>query len=103
MSAIPSTKVVNYVALKTFFRVGLNDPIRSHLPGGKIHWSLEKYIDHALLLSGSLFIVGIAGEKHSYPTVPTTPEQFMSGVVHVMSAKPETAHVMSTNPGPTHI
>ncbi len=63
----------NGVVLKDIFRVRLNDLIRPWLPGGKIHWSLEQYIDHALLLSGSSFTVGIADEEHSYPTVPTTP------------------------------
>ncbi len=45
----------NNVVLNDMFRVGLNEPIRSRLPEGKIHWSLEKYIDHALLLSGSSY------------------------------------------------
>ncbi len=40
------------VALKDLFRVGLNEIIRFLLPGEKIHWSLEKYIDNALLLAG---------------------------------------------------
>ncbi len=45
----------NNVVLNDMFRVGLNEPIRSRLPEGKIHWSLEQYIDHALLLSGSSY------------------------------------------------
>ncbi len=43
----------NDVALKDLFWVGLNEPIRFLLPGGKIHRSLQKYIDHALFLAGS--------------------------------------------------
>lgn len=81
----------NDVALKDIFRVGLNEPICSQLPGGKIHWSLEEYIDHALFLAGSSFTVEIADEEHSYPKVPATSELFhvptvMSGVVHVTPA-----------------
>ncbi|MGL6081808.1 MAG: hypothetical protein ACRC4N_04845, partial [Gammaproteobacteria bacterium] len=47
------------VALKDIFRRGLDDvSIRRLLPGGEISWSLAKYIDTALLLSGSSFTVG---------------------------------------------
>ncbi len=79
----------NDVALKDIFRVGLNEPIRSQLPGGEIHWSLEQYIDHTLFLAGSSFTVGIADEEPRYPTVRTAPEHFhipdvMSVVVHIM-------------------
>ncbi|KAL0146718.1 hypothetical protein M9458_058058, partial [Cirrhinus mrigala] len=59
----------NDVALKDIFRAGLSDPIRSGLPGGKIHWSLEQYIDYALLLVGSSFTVGIADEGPRNPAV----------------------------------
>ncbi|KAL0185536.1 hypothetical protein M9458_017206, partial [Cirrhinus mrigala] len=95
----------NDVALKDIFRHGLNEPIRSCLPGGKIHWSLEQYIDFALLLSGSVFTVRIADEETCNPTVPITPEHFhtptfMSGIVDIMPetshTKPKPAQVMST-------
>ncbi|KAL0147810.1 hypothetical protein M9458_056887 [Cirrhinus mrigala] len=122
----------NDVALKDIFRVGLNDPICSCLPGGKIHWSLEQYIDYALRLSGSSFTVGIADEELCNPTVPITSKYFytptiMSGIVnimpepsyampakpaqdmstkpqpfHVMPAKPQPAHAMPAAPGPAH-
>ncbi len=38
----------NEVALKDIFRVGLNEPIHSELPGGKIHFSLAEYIELGL-------------------------------------------------------
>ncbi|KAL0157363.1 hypothetical protein M9458_048609, partial [Cirrhinus mrigala] len=105
----------NDVALKDIFRMGLNDPIRSGLPGGKIHWSLEQYIDYALLLAGSSFTVGIADKEHCKPSAPITPEHFhtptvMSGIVtimsepsHIMSAKPQSAHAMPAQPQPAHV
>ncbi len=92
----------NDVALKDLFRVGLNEPIRFLLTGGKIHWSLEKYIDHALLLAGSPFTVGVVDEEPRNCAVPA-PEHFhvptfMSGVVHVIPVTPEPAHVMPDSP-----
>ncbi|KAL0161974.1 hypothetical protein M9458_041370, partial [Cirrhinus mrigala] len=96
------------VALKDIFRHGLNEPIHSYLPGVKIHWSLEQYIDHALLLSGSSFTVGIADEESCNPTVPITPEHFHSKMaaipwsVHKMAAISRPAHVMPAAPGPAH-
>ncbi len=71
--------------------MGLNEPIRSRLPGGKIYWSLEQYIDHALLLSGSSYNVGVAKEERNNPPV---------------SAKPESAHIVPATPkstGPVHV
>ncbi len=48
----------NDVALKDIFRFGLNEPLRSQLPGGKIIWSLERYIDFALLWWSSVPLWG---------------------------------------------
>ena len=56
----------NDVALKDIFRVGLNEPVCSQLPGGKIHWSLAQYMDYALLLSGSSFTVGFEEKPHKH-------------------------------------
>ncbi len=72
------------MALKDIFQVGLNEPIRSGLPGGKIHFSLAEYIDYALLLCGSSFTVGVVEEEHDTSSKPA----------HVMPAKPRSAHVM---------
>ncbi|KAI2647382.1 Filamentous hemagglutinin [Labeo rohita] len=100
----------NDVALKDIFRHRLNDPIRSGLPGGKIHWSLEQYIDYVLLLA-----VGIADKEPCNPSAPITSEHFhtptfMSGIVYIMPepshakpAKPKLAQVMSTKPQPAHV
>ncbi|KAL0185391.1 hypothetical protein M9458_021088, partial [Cirrhinus mrigala] len=105
----------NDVALKDIFRHGLNDPVRSGLPGGKIHWSLEQYIDYALLLAGSPFTVGNADKEPCDPTAPITSEHFrtptfMSGIVYIMPetshakpAKPKSDQVMSTKPQPAHV
>ncbi|XDV24412.1 hypothetical protein PO909_028607 [Leuciscus waleckii] len=87
----------NDVALKDIFRVNLNEPIRSQLPGGNIHWSLAQYIDYALLLSGSSFTVGFEEKPHK-PTVSAKPEP-----LHVMPAKPEPLHVMPAKPEPLHV
>ncbi len=35
----------NDVTLKDIFRFDIDKPLRSSLPGGKICWSLERYID----------------------------------------------------------
>ncbi len=88
----------NDVALKDIFRAGLNKPIRSQLPGGKIHWSLEQYIHHALLLSGSSYTVGVAEEECNNPPVSAKPES-----AHVMPATPESAHVMPAMPESAHV
>ncbi|KAL0170997.1 hypothetical protein M9458_035593, partial [Cirrhinus mrigala] len=58
----------------------------------------------ALLLSGSVFTVGIADEEPCNPTVPITPEHFrtptfMSGIVDIM---PETSHTKPAKPKPAH-
>ncbi|KAL0204484.1 hypothetical protein M9458_002502, partial [Cirrhinus mrigala] len=92
--------------------VGLNDPIRSDLPGGKIHWSLEQYIDYAMLLAGSSFTVGIADDKPCHSPVSATPKNsyVMSSIVtimpeppHAKPAKPKGAHAMPATPGPAHV
>ncbi|KAL0169638.1 hypothetical protein M9458_034234, partial [Cirrhinus mrigala] len=97
----------NDVALKDIFRNGLNNPIRSGLPGGKIHWSLEQYIDFALWLAGSPFTVGVADETPCCPQVSAKPVNFsvMSGIIqvtsephHAMPTKPKSAQVTSTKP-----
>ncbi len=83
----------NNVVLNDMFRVGLNEPIRSRLPEGKIHWSLEQYIDHALLLSGSSYTVGVAEEERNNPPVSAKPES-----AHVMAATPESHRKMAATP-----
>ncbi len=83
------------VALKDIFRVGLNEPIRSQLPGEKIRWSLEQYIDYALLLSGSSYTVVVAEEERNNPPVSAKPES-----AHVTPAAPRPAHVTPAAPRP---
>ncbi|KAL0153616.1 hypothetical protein M9458_051096 [Cirrhinus mrigala] len=88
----------NDVALNDIFCHGLNEPIHSCLPGGKIHWTLEQYIDYALRLSGSPFTVGIADEGPRNPAVTTTPQP-----AQVTSTKPRSANVTSAKPQPVHV
>ncbi|KAL0185364.1 hypothetical protein M9458_021061, partial [Cirrhinus mrigala] len=103
---------LNDVALKDIFRAGLSHPIRSDLPGGKIHWSLEQYIDFALRLAGSPFTVGVADEKPCCPPVSAKPVNFsvISGIIqvtsepyHAMPTKPKSAQVTSTKPRSAHV
>ncbi len=82
----------NEVALKDIFRVGLNEPIRSGLPGGKINFSLAEYIDYALLICGSSFTVGVVEEEHDTSSKPA----------QLMPAKPQPAHVTTSMPEPAH-
>ncbi|KAI2647952.1 Protein piccolo [Labeo rohita] len=96
----------NDVALKDIFRNRLNNPIRSGLPGGKIHWSLEQYIDFSFRLAG--FTVGVADEKPCCPPVSAKPVDFSvtsakPQPAHVTSAKPQPAHVTSAKPQPAHV
>ncbi len=93
----------NDVALKGIFRNGLNDFLNYLMPDSKIPVSLEQYIDHALLLSGSSYTVGIADEECHYPTVSATPEP-----ANVMPDTPRPTHVMPTKvmpamPKPAHV
>ncbi len=85
----------------------IDEPLRSSLPGGKICWSLERYIDYVLSLAGSLFTVGVADEETRNCAVPA-PEHlynstFMSGVIHIMPATPKPAHIISATPRPANI
>ncbi|KAL0174663.1 hypothetical protein M9458_030631, partial [Cirrhinus mrigala] len=97
--------------LKDIFYFGLCKDISSKMPGHHHHWSLVRYIDFALLLSGSAFTVGIADDKPCYPPVSATPKSLhvMSGIVtimpeplHAKPAKPKSVKVMSTKPQPSH-
>jgi len=62
----------NDVALKGIFRNGLNYFLNYLMPDNTPHWTREQYIDHALLLSGSSFTVGIVYEGLHNPTAHTT-------------------------------
>ncbi|ROL54658.1 hypothetical protein DPX16_11833 [Anabarilius grahami] len=85
--------------------------MRPGCPGGKIQWSLEEYIDHALLLTGSSFTVGIVDEGLHNPAAHTrvcTPESFhvpiiVSGVIHATPTQPETVHVMPSRSVPVYV
>ncbi|KAL0197521.1 hypothetical protein M9458_006061, partial [Cirrhinus mrigala] len=98
--------------LKDIFYFGLRKDISNKMPGYHRHWSLVRYIDFALLLSGSAFTVGIADDKPCHPPVSATPKNsyVMSGIVtimpeppHAKPAKPKSAQVMSTKPQPAHV
>lgn len=91
--------------MKDSFNGGSNEPICSQIPWGKIHWSMVKYIDHALLLSGSSFKVGIAEELHSsmefHSSMPH--HGHAAELLHVMAATPEPLHFMAATPEPLHV
>ncbi|KAI2655780.1 Protein piccolo [Labeo rohita] len=97
----------NDVALKYLFRHGLNEPVHSGLPGGKIYWTLETYIDFALRLSGSPLTVGIAEEGPCSPTIntlsqPTHVTSTIPKPVQATSTKPRSANIMSAKLQPAH-
>ncbi len=96
--------------LKDIFWFGLSKDISRLMSLNNHHWTLEKYVDFALLLAGSPSTVGVVEEEHSHSTVPATSELFcvptiMSGVVHVMPAKPQSTPIMPAKPRPksTHV
>ncbi|KAL0161105.1 hypothetical protein M9458_044830, partial [Cirrhinus mrigala] len=95
----------NDVALKDIFRHGLNEPIRSYLPGVKIYWSLEQYIDYALLLSGSPEVTPIPQPAHVMSSKPEAShaKPAKPKPVHTIPTKPKPAHIMSTKPKPVHV
>ncbi|KAL0195019.1 hypothetical protein M9458_008591, partial [Cirrhinus mrigala] len=97
--------------LKDIFYFGLCKDISNKMPGHHRHWSLVRYIDFALLLSGSAFTVGIADDKPCHPPVSATPKSLhvMSGIVtimpdppHAKPAKAKSAKVMPTKSEPSH-
>ncbi len=51
------------VFLKDIFRFGLSEPVKSWLPEGKFNVSLKDFMDYALMVAGSSFIVGVAEEE----------------------------------------
>ncbi|KAL0160112.1 hypothetical protein M9458_043837, partial [Cirrhinus mrigala] len=87
----------NDIALKDIFRHGLKDSLNYLLPRHTPHWTLEEYIDFALMLAGSPFAVGVADDQPCNPTFPTTPKP-----AQVMSTKPQPSHTMPAAPGPAH-
>ncbi|XDV51933.1 hypothetical protein PO909_020725 [Leuciscus waleckii] len=74
--------------LMIFFRGGLSEPLRSLMPEPDPHGSLERYVDLALLWSGSLFTVGEEEKKLPEPAVSS------QTVLHVLPAiRPATRSV----------
>ncbi len=72
------------ICLMIFFRRGLSEPLSSIMPLYEATWTLEKYSDIALQLSGSPFTVGVAEEENNSPIVTSTSEP-----CHKMAANPE--------------
>uniref|UniRef100_A0A671NM60 Retrotransposon gag domain-containing protein n=1 Tax=Sinocyclocheilus anshuiensis TaxID=1608454 RepID=A0A671NM60_9TELE len=83
----------NETFLKDIFRYGLGQNLSCLMPRNTPQWTLEKYIDFALQLSGSVFTVGVMEKEHD------TSQKF----AHVMPAKPQPAHVMPATPKPAHV
>ncbi|KAL0154617.1 hypothetical protein M9458_048880, partial [Cirrhinus mrigala] len=96
---------------KTFSFMAYVMTFVSKMPGHHRHWSLVRYIDFALLLSGSAFTVGMADDQPCHPPVSATPRNLhvMSGIVTVMPeppqakpVKPKSARAMPAKPEPSH-
>ncbi len=68
---------------KDLFRFGLNEPVKSRLPGGEVNVRLRDFMDYALMLCDSPFTVGVAEEECD------------AALTHEMTAAPEHAHKMA--------
>ncbi len=90
------------ICLMIFFRGGLSEPLSSIMPLYEATWTLEKYSDIALQLSGSPFNVGVAEEENNCPVVTFTPKTCHKMAAdpesHNRSAKPESALIVPAKP-----
>ncbi len=89
------------ICLMIFFRGGLSEPLSSIMPQYEATWTLEKYSDIALQLSGSPFTVEVAEEEKNSPVVTSTPEpchKMADPESHNRPAKPESALIVPTKP-----
>ncbi len=91
------------ICLMIFFRGGLSEPLSSIMQLYEATWTLEKYSDIALQLSGSPFTVGVADEENNSPVVTSTPEPCHKMAAdpesHNRPAKPESALIVPAKPG----
>ncbi len=71
------------ILFKDLFQFGLNEPLKSRLPGGQVNVRLSEFLDYALTLCDSPFTVGVVEEERD---AALTPE---------MTAAPEHAHKMA--------
>ncbi len=68
---------------KDLFRFGLNEPVKSQLPGWEVNVRLSVFMDYALKLCDSPFTVGATEEERD------------AALTHEMTAAPEHAHKMA--------
>ncbi len=71
------------ILFKDLFCFGLNEPVKSRLPGGEINVRLSVFMDYALKLCDSPFTVGATEEERD------------AALTHEMTAAPEHAHKMA--------
>ncbi len=89
------------ICLMIFFQGGLSEPLSSIMPQYEATWTLEKYSDIALQLSGSPFTVEVAEEENNSPVVTSTPEpchKMADPESHNRPAKTESALIVPTKP-----
>ncbi len=107
--------------LKDIFHFGLNEPIKSCLPEGKLNCSLKDFVDYALLCADSSFTVGVAEEERDTASVTeradapecthkmaeaTTHHNFSVNrheASHITADHPESGHVTADPPESLHI
>ncbi len=89
------------ICLMIFFQGGLSEPLSSIMPLHDPNWTLEKYIDIALQLSGSPFTVGATEEERDAAlTQERTPAPEHA---HKMAATMESGRKMVVTTTPRHV
>ncbi len=76
---------------KDLFRFGLNEPVKSRLPGWEVNVRLSVFMDYALKLCDSPFTVGATEEERD------------AALTHEMTAAPKHAHKMAVTTTPRHV
>ncbi len=76
---------------KDLFSFGLNEPVKSRLPGWEVNVRLSVFMDYALKLCDSPFTVGAMEEERD------------AALTHEMTAAPEHAHKMAVTTTPRHV
>ncbi|MGL6081912.1 MAG: hypothetical protein ACRC4N_05390, partial [Gammaproteobacteria bacterium] len=89
------------VLFKDLFQFGLNEPVKSRLPGGEVNVRLRDFMDYALMLCDSPFTVGVVEEERDAaltPQMTPAPEH-----AHKMAATAESGRKMAVTTTPRHV
>ncbi len=89
------------VLFKDLFQFGLNEPVKSRLPGGEVNVRLRDFMDYALMLCDSPFTVGVVEEERDAaltPEMTAAPEH-----AHKMAATAESGRKMAVTTTPRHV